>query len=30
MVLGRTDQTEAFKESLANDPLVKPVIANPY
>ena len=29
MVLGRTDQTEAFKESLANDPLVKPVIANP-
>ena len=29
MVLGRTDQTEAFKESLASDPLVRPVIANP-
>jgi serine/threonine-protein kinase len=31
-VLGRSDQTEAFKESLAQDPLVKPAIANaePY
>src|SRR5262249_47558502 len=27
-VLGRTDQTEAFRESLADDPLVKPAIAN--
>src|SRR5215468_9924174 len=25
-VLGRTDQTEAFRESLADDPLVKPAI----
>ena len=31
-VLGRSDQTEAFAESLAADPLVKPAIANasPY
>ena len=31
-VLGRSDQTEAFQESLAQDPLVKPAIANaePY
>ncbi|MBS0569275.1 MAG: protein kinase, partial [Proteobacteria bacterium] len=31
-VLGRTDQTEAFQESLAQDALVKPAIANaqPY
>ena len=29
MVLARTDQTEAFKESLAEDPMVKRVIANP-
>ena len=27
-VLGRTDQTEAFRESLADDPLVKPAVAN--
>src|SRR5581483_3635517 len=27
MVLGRTDQTEAFQESLADDPMVKPAIA---
>ena len=27
MVLGRSDQTEAFQESLANDPLVKPAVA---
>ncbi len=26
IVLGRSDQTEAFQESLANDPLVKPAI----
>jgi serine/threonine-protein kinase len=26
-VLGRSDQTEAFQESLANDPLVKPALA---
>ncbi len=31
-VLGRSDQTEAFQESLADDPLVKPAIASaaPY
>jgi eukaryotic-like serine/threonine-protein kinase len=28
-VLGRSDQTEAFQESLANDPLVRPLIAKP-
>ena len=28
-VLGRSDQTEAFQESLANDPLVRPLIARP-
>ena len=27
-VLGRSDQTEAFRESLADDPLVKPAVAN--
>src|SRR4029078_13349528 len=26
-VLGRNDQTEAFRESLADDPLVRPAIA---
>ena len=26
-VLGRSDQTEAFRESLADDPLVRPAIA---
>ena len=28
VVLGRSDQTEAFQESLANDPLVKPAVTN--
>ena len=32
VVLGRSDQTEAFQESLANDPLVKPAVttAEPF
>jgi len=29
MVLGRTDQSEAFQESLAADPFVKPLIEKP-